>query len=68
MHPLAVALSVACGTLIADVIGAVVAVPMVAVAWTVRTAFKAHPSGGALPSHETSASEPVKSDRPQSAQ
>ncbi|MEO8556785.1 MAG: AI-2E family transporter [Actinomycetota bacterium] len=68
LHPLAVALSVATGTLLAGVIGAVVAVPMVAVAWTVRTAFKAHPSGRALPSPETSASEPVKSDRPRSAQ
>ena len=42
IHPLAVALSVACGTLIAGVIGAVVAVPLVAVSWTVWTTLKTH--------------------------
>jgi predicted PurR-regulated permease PerM len=41
LHPLAVALAVASGTLIAGVVGAVVAVPLVAVAWTVWTEFKA---------------------------
>ena len=40
IHPLAVALSVASGTVIAGVIGAVVAVPMVAVAWTVWTTLR----------------------------
>jgi len=40
LHPLVVALSVACGTLLAGVIGAVVAVPMVAVAWTVWTTLR----------------------------
>ena len=40
IHPLAVALSVACGTLLAGVIGAVVAVPLVAVTWTVWTTLK----------------------------
>jgi len=43
IHPLAVALSVACGTVLYGVIGAVVAVPLVAVTWTVWTALKAHP-------------------------
>jgi len=42
IHPLAVALSVACGTLLAGVIGAVVAVPLVAVTWTMWTALRAH--------------------------
>ena len=41
LHPLAVALTVASGTLIAGVVGAVVAVPLVAVAWTVWTELKA---------------------------
>ena len=41
LHPLAVALSVASGTVLAGVIGAVVAVPLVAVAWTIWTALKA---------------------------
>jgi len=43
IHPLVVALSVACGTVLYGVIGAVVAVPLVAVTWTVWTALKAHP-------------------------
>lgn len=43
LHPLAVALTVASGTLIAGVVGAVVAVPLVAVAWTVWTELKAQP-------------------------
>jgi putative heme transporter len=43
LHPLAVALSVACGTVLAGVIGAVVAVPLVAVAWTVWTVLTAAP-------------------------
>jgi putative heme transporter len=44
LHPLAVALTVASGTLLAGVIGAVVAVPMVAVAWTVWTTLRAETS------------------------
>jgi len=44
LHPLAVALSVASGTLLAGVIGAVVAVPMVAVTWTVWASVKAEGS------------------------
>lgn len=45
LHPLAVALSVASGTILAGVIGAVVAVPLVAVTWTIWTALKADLSG-----------------------
>jgi putative heme transporter len=44
LHPLAVVLTVASGTVVAGVIGAVVAVPLVAVTWTVWTALKDHPS------------------------
>ena len=44
LHPLAVALTVASGTVVAGVIGAVVSVPLVAVTWTVWTALKDHPS------------------------
>src|SRR5450631_281741 len=44
LHPLAVALTVASGTVIAGVIGAVVAVPLVAVAWTVWKTLRAQPS------------------------
>jgi putative heme transporter len=45
LHPLAVALSVASGTVLAGVIGAVVAVPLVAVAWTVWSVLRATPPG-----------------------
>ena len=53
LHPLAVALSVASGTLLAGVIGAVVAVPMVAVTWTVWSSVKAE--GSADPQSESDA-------------
>ena len=43
LHPLAVALTVASGTVLAGVIGAVVSVPLVAVSWTVWTTLKTHP-------------------------
>jgi putative heme transporter len=35
IHPVAVAVSVACGTVLAGVVGAIVAVPLVSVAWSV---------------------------------
>jgi predicted PurR-regulated permease PerM len=44
IHPLAVALTVASGTILYGVIGAVVAVPVVAVAWKVWTSLRTHPS------------------------
>jgi predicted PurR-regulated permease PerM len=44
LHPLVVALTVASGTVLAGVIGAIVAVPVVAVTWTVWTTLRAHPS------------------------
>jgi len=45
LHPLVVALAVASGTVLAGVIGAVVAVPMVAVTWTVWNKLTARPTG-----------------------
>ena len=44
IHPLAVALTVASGTILYGVIGAVVAVPVVAVTWKVWTSLRTHPS------------------------
>ena len=44
LHPLAVALTVASGTVVAGVVGAVVAVPLVAVTWTVWTTLRTHSS------------------------
>jgi putative heme transporter len=52
LHPLAVALTVASGTVLAGVIGAVVAVPLVAVTWTVWTTLNAHPTRAERPETE----------------
>lgn len=43
LHPLVVALSVASGTVLAGIVGAVVAVPLVAVAWTVWLVLRPEP-------------------------
>ncbi|MFF0557795.1 AI-2E family transporter [Streptomyces sp. NPDC004266] len=40
LHPLVVAISVVAGSIAAGVVGAVVAVPLVSVAWAVRTALR----------------------------
>ncbi|MGW7316867.1 AI-2E family transporter [Streptomyces sp. NPDC054865] len=42
LHPLVVAVSVVAGAIAAGVVGAVVAVPLVSVLWSVRTALRAH--------------------------
>lgn len=41
LHPVVVALSVACGTLTAGILGAVIAVPLVSVAWSVFSRLRA---------------------------
>ncbi|MER6334440.1 AI-2E family transporter [Streptomyces sp. NPDC001034] len=43
LHPLVVAVSVIAGSIVAGVIGAVVAVPLISVAWTVLRALRAVP-------------------------
>ncbi|MGW7578158.1 AI-2E family transporter [Streptomyces sp. NPDC054765] len=43
LHPVVVALSVICGSVTAGVPGAVVAVPLVSVAWSVYGVLRAHP-------------------------
>ncbi|HEX8971608.1 AI-2E family transporter [Oryzihumus sp.] len=43
LHPLVVALTVACGTVLAGVVGAVIAVPLVAVTWSMWNAWRARP-------------------------
>ncbi|GAB3174189.1 AI-2E family transporter [Myceligenerans halotolerans] len=45
LHPVVVALAVTCGTLISGVLGAVVAVPLVSVAWAVFSALRRGPEG-----------------------
>ncbi|WP_432280528.1 AI-2E family transporter [Streptomyces luomodiensis] len=47
LHPVVVAISVIAGSIVAGVIGAVVAVPMVSVAWAVTRALRHRPRGGA---------------------
>ncbi|MDX6331972.1 MAG: hypothetical protein QOI83_4355, partial [Streptomycetaceae bacterium] len=45
LHPVVVAISVIAGSIVAGVIGAVVAVPVVSVAWSVTRALRAGPPG-----------------------
>ncbi|MEU9039610.1 AI-2E family transporter [Streptomyces sp. NPDC048352] len=45
LHPLVVAVSVIAGAIAAGVVGAVVAVPLVSVVWSVRCALRAHADG-----------------------
>ncbi|GAA2328793.1 AI-2E family transporter [Streptomyces violaceusniger] len=47
LHPVVVAISVIAGSLVAGVVGAVVAVPMVSVAWSVTRALRGRPPGEA---------------------
>jgi putative heme transporter len=41
IHPVVVVLSVACGTVVGGIVGAVIAVPLVSVAWSVRRTLRA---------------------------
>jgi predicted PurR-regulated permease PerM len=63
IHPLAVALTVACGTILYGVIGAVVAVPVVAVTWsiwmTLRTRHPIRDQSPANPTVEESGADPA---------
>jgi len=52
LHPIVVALSVATGTILDGIVGAVVAVPLVSVAWSVITRLRSLP-GGAVPTSPT---------------
>ncbi|MGW7694765.1 AI-2E family transporter [Streptomyces asiaticus] len=47
LHPVVVAISVIAGSIVAGVVGAVVAVPMVSVAWSVTRALRGRPPGEA---------------------
>lgn len=42
LHPIVVAISVTCGTLLAGILGAVIAVPLVAVVWAVFSQLRSH--------------------------
>lgn len=60
LHPVVVALSVIAGSILAGVTGAVVAVPMVSVAWSVITELRARPEpepAGRSPDHRSASAE-----------
>lgn len=60
LHPVVVALSVIAGSILAGVTGAVVAVPMVSVAWSVITELRARPEpepSGRSPDHRSAPAE-----------
>src|SRR6185437_14501063 len=61
LHPVVVAVSVACGTVLAGIIGAVVAVPMVAVAWATFAQLRAM---SAADEAEPEAPDPREADPP----
>ncbi|MFD2795441.1 AI-2E family transporter [Promicromonospora vindobonensis] len=46
LHPVVVALGVTCGTVVGGILGAIVAVPLIAVAWSVFTTLRTEPDDG----------------------
>jgi predicted PurR-regulated permease PerM len=65
LHPLAVILSIATGVLVAGIIGALVAVPLLAVVNTAVRYLVSHPGGEPTPDHEPPGTEPAV--RPETA-
>jgi predicted PurR-regulated permease PerM len=45
LHPVVVALGVTCGTVVGGILGAIIAVPLIAVAWSVFSTLRKHPDG-----------------------
>ncbi|MEU4363028.1 AI-2E family transporter [Promicromonospora sp. NPDC023987] len=46
LHPVVVALGVTCGTVVGGILGAIVAVPLIAVAWSVFSTLRTEPDKG----------------------
>lgn len=46
LHPVVVALGVTCGTVVGGILGAIVAVPLIAVAWSVFSTLRTEPDQG----------------------
>ncbi|WP_275004418.1 AI-2E family transporter [Promicromonospora iranensis] len=46
LHPVVVALGVTCGTVVGGILGAIVAVPLIAVAWSVYSTLRKQPDDG----------------------
>jgi hypothetical protein len=59
LHPLAVILAIATGVVVAGIIGALVAVPLLAVANTAVRYLNAHPAGEPVPDGEPPGTEPT---------
>ncbi|GLW35293.1 AI-2E family transporter [Actinoplanes regularis] len=59
LHPLAVILAIATGVVVAGIIGALIAVPLLAVLNTGIRYLVAHPSGEPTPDHEPPGTEPT---------
>jgi predicted PurR-regulated permease PerM len=66
LHPVVVALGVTCGTVVGGILGAIIAVPLIAVAWSVYSTLRkdldgvlpddgAGPPGDVDPPHESPA-------------
>lgn len=47
LHPVVVALGVTCGTVVGGILGAIIAVPLIAVAWSVYSTLRKDPDDGA---------------------
>lgn len=45
LHPVVVALGVTCGTVVGGILGAIIAVPLIAVAWSVYSTLRKDPDG-----------------------
>lgn len=68
LHPLAVILAIATGVVTAGIIGALVAVPLLAVGNTAVRYLVAHPSGEPTPDHTPPGTEPTDNDQAQAKQ
>lgn len=52
LHPVVVALGVTCGTVVGGILGAIIAVPLIAVAWSVYSTLRKHAEGDGPPGAE----------------
>lgn len=67
LHPVVVALTVTAGTLVAGILGAVISVPLVAVAWAVFSRLRRVDPPTELPEHQHEVSDPEEVDEKERA-
>jgi predicted PurR-regulated permease PerM len=65
LHPLAVILAIATGVVVAGIVGALVAVPLLAVANTAVRYLAAHPEGEPTPDRQPPGTRPVDDEQPE---